>query len=181
METVMNLPLSQSFILPSRPSTERVFTGVGDALRMALLLWRDHKARRREARALAAISDMNEHMLRDIGAPDRLISHAAAQRGAHYRREIVILSVSLLTAGLIATATPASAAEATYPQTASKAYTQGQSGVFTGKFVDGAPVYRLPPIVVVASRKVELAKMEREEQLTRAKQARTRTAARRPA
>jgi hypothetical protein len=52
-------------------------------------------------------------------------------------------------------------------------------GVFTGEFVDGAPVYRLPSVIVVAARQVELVKMEREEQATRAKEARTKAAARR--
>jgi hypothetical protein len=148
-----------------------------------LTLWRDHSARRREERASDSISDMNAHMLRDIGAPDRLIAHAAARRAAHDRRQIPVkLSASLLAAGLIATATPTSAAEATYTQTTSTAYAQAQmAGVFTGQFVNGVPVYRLPPVFVVAIRKVELAKMEREEQSTRAKQARARAAARRPA
>ena len=146
-----------------------------------LTLWRDHSARRLEARASDAISDMNAHTLRDIGAPDRLIAHAA-RKAAHERRQIPVgLSASLLAAGLIASATPTSAAEATYTQTTSTAYAQAQTaGVFTGRFVDGVPVYRLPPVVVVAIRKVELAKKEREEQSTRAKQARAKTG-RRPA
>ena len=37
----------------------------------------------------------------------------------------------------------------------------------------------MPSVIVVAARKVELVKMEREEQATRAKEARTRAAARR--
>jgi hypothetical protein len=87
----------------------------------------------------------------------------------------------LLAAGPIATAVPIWAAEATYPQSTSTAHAQAQMvGAFTGQFVDGVAVYRLSPVVVVASRKVELAKMEREEQSTRAKQARAKTG-RRPA
>ena len=148
-----------------------------------LTLWRDHKARRREARAVDAISDMNEYMLRDIGAPDSLIARAAARRTAHHQRQIPAqLSASLLAAGLIATTTPAWAAEATFPQPRSVAYAQAPVvGVFTGQLVDGVPVYRLPPVVVVATRKLELAKIEREEQVARGKQARVRATARPPA
>jgi uncharacterized protein YjiS (DUF1127 family) len=175
METLMNLNLyhSQSIMPSSRPLTERMFTGIGDALRT---LWRDHQALGREARAVDVVNDMNEHMLRDIGASDRLIAHAAAPRTAHR------LSASLLAVGLIATATPMRAAEPTCPPPTSTAYAQAQmAGVFTGEFVNGAPVYRLPQVIVVADRKVELAKMEREEQSIRAKQARTKTAAKHPA
>jgi hypothetical protein len=184
METIMKIQPSPSVILAFRPLTERVFAGISDALRAALrvpqTLWCGHKVRSRQARAMRAISDMNEHTLRDIGAPDRLISHAAARSRAHHRRQISLqLLVSLLAGALIATATPTSA-EATHAQTMSKARTQeGMVGVFTGEFVDGAPVYRLPSVIVVAARKVELVKMEREEQATRAKEARTRAAARR--
>lgn len=35
--------------------------------------------------------------------------------------------------------------------------------------VNGVPVYRLPPIIVTANRKVELAKITREETIARAK------------
>jgi hypothetical protein len=37
------------------------------------------------------------------------------------------------------------------------------TGVFTGRYVDGAPVYRLPSVSVSVNRKAELAKIEREE------------------
>jgi hypothetical protein len=172
----MNFHLSQPILLLSRPLTERVIK----AVHTMLTHWGDYKARRWEARASDAINDMNEHLLRDIGAPDRLIAHAAARKVAHERRQIP--AASLLAAGLIATATPTWAAEATYPQATSTAYAQGQMvGVFTGQFVDAAPVYRLPPVAVVATRKVELAKMEREGRLARAKQARAKAAARHPA
>ena len=147
-----------------------------------LTLWRDHSARRREARASEAISDMNEYLLRDVGAPDRLIAYAAARKAAHERRQIpVALSASLLAAGLIATATPTWAAEATNPRSTSAVYAKAQTaGIFTGQLIDGVPLYRLPPVAVVATRKVELAKTEREEQSMRAKQARGKTG-RRPA
>jgi hypothetical protein len=172
----MNFHPSQLIPFPSRPLTERVIT----TLRTMLTRWDDYKARRWEARASDTISDMNEYMLRDIGAPDPLIAYAAARRATRERRQIT--AASLLAAGLIATATPAWAAEATNPQSTSAVYAQAQTvGVFTGQLVDGVPIYRLPPVVVVGTPKGELAKIEREEQSTRAKQARARAAARHPA
>ena len=36
-------------------------------------------------------------------------------------------------------------------------------GVFTGAHVNGAPVYRLPPVIVAVDRKAALARIEREE------------------
>jgi hypothetical protein len=45
-------------------------------------------------------------------------------------------------------------------------------GTFTGEYVDGVPVYRLPGVNVSVSRKAELARMEREERLARAEQER---------
>jgi hypothetical protein len=41
------------------------------------------------------------------------------------------------------------------------------SGVFTGRFANGMPIYRLPPVHVVASRKIELAKIAREDAMKR--------------
>jgi hypothetical protein len=42
------------------------------------------------------------------------------------------------------------------------------AGVFTGTYENGVPLYRLyPPTTVIASRKVELTKIAREEKLTR--------------
>ena len=91
-------------------------------------------------------------------------------------------SLALLAAVFIAGAAPAAAAEALAHAPSSSAAIQGQTvGVFTGEFVNGIPIYRLPSISVSANRTAELAKMEREEQLTRAKQAKARAAARPPA
>ena len=44
-------------------------------------------------------------------------------------------------------------------------------GVFTGEFANGAPVNRLPPVEVSASRRAELAKIAREERDAHAKPA----------
>jgi hypothetical protein len=40
-------------------------------------------------------------------------------------------------------------------------------GTLIGEFESGVPVYRLPAIIVTASRSVELARMAREEQMAR--------------
>jgi hypothetical protein len=91
------------------------------------------------------------------------------------------VSASLLVIVLIAIGTPAVAAE-TVPQPKDKASIETQSvGVFTGAFVNGMPVYRLPPVSVVAHRKVEEARMAREEREARVKQARAKAAGRPPA
>lgn len=46
------------------------------------------------------------------------------------------------------------------PATAARSQQQ-PAGTFTGAYVDGAPVYRLPAITVRASRQVEMAGIER--------------------
>jgi uncharacterized protein YjiS (DUF1127 family) len=185
-DPIMNAYPSQPSVLLSRPLTERVVSEVGKAVRAAgavLALWRNHRARSRDVRAVDAMTDMNEHMLRDIGAPDRLISHAAARRDADHRRLISVqLSTPLVVVALIATVALGAAAEAADLRPAGKASAQTQVvGIFTGDYVNGTPVYRLPPMIVVASREVERARLEREKQSTRAEQARAKAAARPPA
>ena len=182
----MNAHPSQPSVLLSPSLTERVVSEVGKALRApgaVLALWRNHRARSRDVRAVDAMTDMNEHMLRDIGAPDRLIAHAVVRRDADHRRLISVqLSTSLLVVALIATAALGAAAEAADLRPTSKERAQAQIvGVFTGEYVNGAPVYHLPPVTVVASRKVERSRQAREEQSTRAQQARAKAAARNPA
>jgi hypothetical protein len=183
---IMNAHSSQPSILLSAPLTERVASEVGKALRAAgalLVHWRVHRARSRDVRAVDAMTDMNEHMLRDIGAPDRLISHAAARRDADHRQVISVqLSTPLVVVALIATVALGAAAEAADLQPASNASVKAPvAAVFTGEYVNGTPVYRLPPVIVVANREVERARLEREKQLTRAEQTRAKAAARPPA
>lgn len=90
---------------------------------------------------------------------------------------------ALRAAGMLAVAATvalAARAEAADPRSTTKVSAETQLvGVFTGEYVNGAPLYRLPPLVVVASRKAT--KVDREEQLTRAQQPRAKPAARRPA
>ena len=182
----MNSQPLQPSILLSRSLTERVVSGVGKALRAAgilRVLWRDSRARRREAHAVNAIADMNAHMLRDIGAHVRLIAHAAARSDAEHCRRIAFqLSTPLLVVALIATAALGTVAKAADSRPTRRAPAKVQLiGDFTGEYVNGAPVYRLPPVIVVGSRKVERVKLEREEQSTRAQQAPAKAAARKPA
>jgi len=182
----MNSRLLQPSVLLPSSLTERVVSGVGKALRAARVLrvlWRGSRARRRARRTLSMPSDMNAHMLRDIGAHDRLIAHAAARSDAEHRRRVAFqLSRPLLVVALIATAALGTVAEAADSRPTSRAPTQAQLiGDFTGEYVNGAPVYRLPPVIVVGSRKVERVKLEREEQSMRAQQAPAKAAARKPA
>jgi hypothetical protein len=164
-------------------SVAALVKALGADIRVPVALWRDSRARRREVRALDTTKDMNEHMLRDIGAHDRLIALAAARRDADHRRRISVqLSTPLLVVALTATAVLGAAGETTDSRPMSKAAAKSQLvGVFTGQHVDGVPVYRLPAVRVVTSRKAERAKLEREEQFMRGQQAREKAAAKNPA
>ena len=181
----MNTQSSQAYA-PLRLLTERLTTGVSKTLRAASVLprlWRANKARRREVLAFDAITDLNEHTLRDIGASDRMIAHAAGRSDADHRLRISVQQWALLwVVALIATAAFDAAGEPADSRQVSKASSEANVvGVFTGEYLNGAPIYRFPPVNVVVSRKVERAKLEREEQSTRAQQARARAAARPPA
>jgi hypothetical protein len=156
---------------------------LGADIPVLVSFWRDSRARSRELRAFDTTEDMNEHMLRDIGTHDRLIAVAAARRDADHRRRISVqLLAPLLVLALIATAPLDAARVATSSPPTSKACAQAQTvGVFTGEYVDRVPVYRLPPVIIVGSRKVERAKLEREGQFRRGEQARAKAAAKHPA
>ena len=78
--------------------------------------------------------------------------------GAHGLRA-VRRSAQLVAAALIATAMAASAGKSTAPLRPPDASAQSPMvGVFTGEFVNGVPVYRLPPIAVVGHREPEFAR-----------------------
>jgi len=173
---------SQPSVLLSLSLTERVVSGVGNAVHAAGAPWGDYTARR-DARAVDAIANMNAHMLRDIGVHDRLIAQASARKDADHRGRIVFaLSTPLWMATLISAATLGAGAEAADSRSTGNASPTAELiGSFTGEYVHGAPVYRLPPVIVVARRKVEQATPAREEQSTRAQQARAKAAARKPA
>ncbi len=162
----MTFPSSQSIVLPSRPRIERAFAVYADwlhpAKRALSARWRAYQARRREARAFDAVGNMDVHMLRDIGASDELIARAAADRRTYPRPEI-LFQLAAIAVGIAAMgmAAPALAVDAPAPQAAGNAYAgRPLVGVFTGEFVDGAPVYRFPAVIVTGSRKAEPARSE---------------------
>ncbi len=75
--------------------------------------------------------------------------------------------LSLLTAALLAVA----AVEAAFDNADPAAVRAPAAGGFTGEIVPGGPVYRLPPVHVVADRRTELARLEREDRLERSREA----------
>ncbi len=97
-------------------------------------------------------------------------------------RLTALVHATLVTIVMMATGVSGVTAETTSPQPASKSSIEAQNvGVFTGKVVNGMPLYELPSITVIGHRKVELAKLKREEQLARSKQVRARVVSKGPA
>jgi hypothetical protein len=82
------------------------------------------------------------------------------------RRNIALLIVSLFAVAAVAVS---------FDRTDANPARAPIIGDFTGEITQDGPVYRLPPIHVVATRKAELARIEREEQLERAREVRART------
>ena len=108
----------------------------------------------------------NQFKFRGSGSNRRLITCAAR------------LSKALLATFVIVTAMPVAGGDAGCPPLSGATPEPGQ---FTGKFVNGAPVYRLSSITVLASRTAERSAAEHRERLTRAEQARLRVVAKPPA
>jgi hypothetical protein len=97
-------------------------------------------------------------------------------------RLTALVHATLVTIVMMATGASAIAAELTSPQPERKSSIEAQNvGVFTGKVVNGMPLYQLPSITVIGHRKVGLAKLKREEQLARSKQVRAKVGAKGPA
>jgi hypothetical protein len=90
------------------------------------------------------------------------------------------LSRALLAAVIIAAAMPVAAGNGGCPAQ-SGAAPEPTAGQFTGRFVNGAPVYRLSSITVSANRAAVIPTAEHQERLTRAGQVKTKAMARRPA
>jgi len=88
---------------------------------------------------------------------------------------------ALLAAVVIALAMPAVGAESGTPARGTAPAPEPMAGQFTGKYIHGTPVYRLPSITVSVSRTSELARLEREERLARAGATRAKPAGRPPA
>jgi hypothetical protein len=86
----MNCNEATSPVLVSPPLTERVVSEVFDALRSAGLavagLWKRRDAPALDERAIASIAHLNEHTLKDIGAPHWLVARAAQEREARHLR-----------------------------------------------------------------------------------------------
>jgi hypothetical protein len=76
-----------------RPMHVRLLQVVGDALVAMATAWDVRLQRRRLEIETRALADMNELLLRDIGAPDWMIAEAAA------RREVDRQQLNLLRAG----------------------------------------------------------------------------------
>ena len=71
--------------LPETPHVDtlaRVAATFRDAIQTLRSSWLELRDRDRQDREFEALTGMSEHMLRDIGAPDRLISRASASRDA---------------------------------------------------------------------------------------------------
>jgi hypothetical protein len=98
-----------------------------------------------------------------------------------FARKHVCVSNALLAAVAVAFAMPSVGGESGAPITGTVTAQEPMVGQFTGRLINGAPVYRLPSIRVSASRTAELAKIERDERLTHVGATRARTAGRPPA
>ena len=79
-------PCGTTTIRLSRPLHERVLERFSDVLRGWQAAWRQHAERRRAHLQLEAVAEMDELMLRDIGASESMIAAAAARRDAHLMR-----------------------------------------------------------------------------------------------
>ena len=99
--------------------------------------------------------------------------HTVANLGANLRGTMILLA-----ALLIAGPAPVSACENAVPTLVPSAPPEARStAVFTGEFVNGVPVYRLPSINVVAHRSAEVAKAKREDSTGRSVRQRPSSAA----
>lgn len=75
----------------ARPLPERLLVDAWTALRDA---WQERATRRRLERELDAVADMNEALLRDIGAPDWMVEQAQVRRDAD-RMRLIELNMGL--------------------------------------------------------------------------------------
>jgi hypothetical protein len=83
LEDTMNTTPCTVTIPLVRPWHQRVLdTSLADVVSALQRAWREHAQRGRHERELRAVADMNELMLRDIGAPDWMLAEAIARRHA---------------------------------------------------------------------------------------------------
>jgi hypothetical protein len=96
------------------------------------------------------------------------------------RLAAVVLGLCLSACAAVVLAKSATAEAQEPAATSSSAKTAGLEefvAVFTGMYENGVPIYRgFPPLTVIASRKVELAKIAREQKLARETQIRAQVA-----
>ena len=89
---------------------------------------------------------------------------------------------TMMVAGFLTLAAVALAAETIGSRSGNVTTASAQPrGIFTGEYVDGVPVYRLPALTVIADRDGLQTKTERDETLERARQVRAKVVARPPA
>jgi len=107
-----------------------------------------------------------------------------------FRKTVLVLAMVAATLALILAITIGGGIGTSAPRSAAPALSNAEAatpqaatgGEFTGSYMAGLPIYRLPPINVLANRRVELARIEREERdlaearaLRKAENARTST------
>jgi hypothetical protein len=88
----MNCNEATSPLSVSPPLTERIVSEVFDALRSAQLavagFWKRPGVAPVDDRAFESIANLDEHTLKDIGAPHWLVARAADERDARHLRWI---------------------------------------------------------------------------------------------
>jgi len=158
----MTYSSSPSVVLSMRPRTGRAFAALREWLQTLHARRHDLQAQRRDARTRHAVSEMDAHLLRDIGAPEELIARAVEDRNSRVPREFLFQLATVAAAiTMIAMPEPAFAADGAGSETTGKRVAQQATpGVFTGQFAEGGPVYRFPSVVVTGSRRAELPRSE---------------------
>jgi hypothetical protein len=128
-----------------------------------------------------SVNNLSEHMLKDIRINDHFPSHHAAQQIAEYRRGILArVCAPHLVVALIAAATLDVAGAADSFPVAKGRSAEQVVGVPTGEEVNGTPVYRLPPMVVVGRSNVARASELQGKQAARTQHVRAKAVARSP-
>ena len=82
----MQNPTCPSTIPLYRPWPDKLLGSALDAFNELGARWRTHVERRHREQALDAVADMNELLLRDIGAPEWMIAQADARREVERQR-----------------------------------------------------------------------------------------------
>jgi len=86
----MNCQLSQSSACIQYSLPERFVASFGEASRAAIAAfqsaWRKQAVTQTQANALELMADIDEHTLRDIGAPNWLIAQAVERKDAYHLR-----------------------------------------------------------------------------------------------